>query len=472
MTESSLLRDARALSTGLRSEAAGARNAADILGDGRTLADLLEDALRSVPSGPLLRAPEGHKELRAQDEALARAMTRWFRAPLAREAAVRARLHALSAQVLGAAEPLVTTLRRTRAPDAEQRSVALRALDAALDPVAGALLSISASYLAMGEAARPPPPPNPAVAAPLPRQGGLFLATPEVVAALASGVGDLASLIAPPPPSPEPEVPAAPADARQARVSRLADLLRALALAVGSECPSDLAGWRARASAHDVADLSVRPATVFHERSARLRVLPFEAPGVPLARPGAAAAPDGSAWNMSGHLLGLGVGLLAPGLGAALALTAACPVFLRRGLVDAPPDLLRASRAVTLALALRVLLADLGELAAGDPSTLRKAMQDALGGAAPEAWLTTLAAERGLAEAPGEAGAHYVLGGERSAATWRRGAVLADRLRDELDEDWFRNPRASWERLVDLDRSTREDDTHALGRWLQEHAQL
>ena len=409
-------------------------------GDPWALEHLLEHAFDAVPEAAPLREASERSALATAEPRLAEEVRRSLEAPWAREAALRARLARATVTLAGASEPLGRALARLTSGDADERAVAEAAVAEALEVDGPALARLARSF-AEDEAPGAPAPAEPP-ASPLARAGSLFVPSAEIIAAVASGLGGLETLLAPPPPAPDVKAPA-PAGSPEL----LGELCRALAESLGG-VPASWTGWLALWAGRSFADFRVQPPRLL-ERVGHARALPFRQPAVPLTRAGALVHDGAEADRSFAHLLGAGAAWGHPELGAAWALTAGTAPFVRRGLLSEPAHPVRPRRCWVLAAAGLAMKAALAEEAAGDPVMLGKGLGRAFG-AAPGAELRAVyAAEHGLARAPGEGAAIYGFGGAPVLEVLERGARLAEALRERFDEDWFRNPRATLDVLVE-----------------------
>lgn len=243
-------------------------------------------------------------------------------------------------------------------------------------------------------------------------------------------------------------------------------LLHALAESITGRPPASFGAWRAAAAAAATGDFRPRPELPALRGVAGLARLPFEQPGVPLARAGAAVPPGFDAAASNAHLLAV------PGrLGPALASTAPAGCFVRGALRDPPVERVRASRAFALALLWRAISADLALRACGQVEALRDVYQDLLGHAPPPGIARVMLLEVALAELPGEGSARYASSPELTRALLA-GPRDAAALRDGFDEDWFANPRAQGAALEQCLREAERRPAPALADWLQAYTRL
>lgn len=413
-----------------------ARNQADRGGDGAALARTLEDTSRRIPAAGSLNDPGALAELQARAPELADRVATVLRWPWAEEARLRVALAPSQAPFAGAPRSLQNLLRDQRSSDAQRRAASSLAIEQALEDLAPALL-------ALGRRAVKVPPPVAPPAPTLSTVSGLLVPNAMMVEQIALGVFD-PSVLRPAPVAPAPE--AAPKEEVTDRPS-IGPWLRALTESVLGRAPVDHAELTCAAAGVEVADFSPTPWALFAELSPP--ELPHDLPGVPWARGRAGVHPGKEADRTLAHGLAAGALLGGWALGGAIAFTMVSEAFVRLGLRDSAGDRLRAVRAMAVALTRAIFHHDVGAMG-GDPAALRRRWSREVGVAVPENQAMMGCAEALLAHAPGEERALYPRGGAAFSEAMARGLPAAQLLRDRFDEDWWRNPRATRERIVEL----------------------
>jgi hypothetical protein len=497
-----------------------ARTAADGAENPGALATARDHAFARVRDGDALLDEAARVELRAIDPELAARIEQLLETPLRAEAEIRASVAAARVAIEGAAVPLHRAMTAYRSSDESRRRAARAALDLELERLAestklGAWTEdLAAANRARAQAPERPPAPTPSA----PPARGLVIASAEIMDALALGgpfdlqsaaklasdaPGLLAVVTAAEPSRarsvrPDGSAPATPGagDGRSiasgpdvvreggallaaerdrpsesARSALLApdflDLVRALAETVAGAVPATFGAWRAAGAGTTVADFRPAPELALTSLAHRARALPFEQPLVPIARPDAVAALDLDAASAIAHLIGLGALAGDPAVGTALALTAPTRIFADRGLAKRPSDRARARRTLGLALTLVYVQAAVAAQAAGDVEALRDHFQDALFSAPPAPLARWWAAEHAAARAAGERGSIYLRSGGPVLDALRRGVMLASRLRDAFDEDWFRSPHATIDRISDVAAGAEPATERAFTDWVR-----
>lgn len=469
---------ARRLLATLASDGPRARSRADGSGEPRDLARIVELAFATVPAARVFADAGARRELAAFDRAASTGLDAWFAAPFAKEASLRS---AIFGARDGSGRGFAALMRAYRAADEPTRRDARASMDPLLDDLyeRTAVQEIIAAYRAPATSPSPAPASSPA---PTSSGGLLVLPSAELIQGLAGGatldpalLATLAASEVPAAPpassspassSPASSSPAATGATAATLTAELRDLLRALAESVLGVAPSSFGAWRAACAAFHVADF--RPALVPALSGTNTRALPFEHVAVPLARAGAIVDAGADAWSASTHLLGAGRELAGDAYGGALLATTATRAFVLRGLSDRPGDPIRAARAFALCCGFRFAAS---RLEATDADTLRGSYDQAIGASPAASLARWWSLEPRLAGAPGESDALYAHTAALAHAILR-GVQLASTLRDTHDEDWFRNPRLTPDRLRDLALlATPATSSHLIG-WLREHARL
>jgi hypothetical protein len=436
---------ARRLLETLERDAVSARNRADISGDGHDLARVVELALFSVPTARVLADEGARRELRAIDPELAIALEPWFTAPFAREASMRVAIHNARGEMTRGQATIAALMRAYRAREEAVRREARASLDPLLDH-----LYDRTAVQQITEAIAPAKPVSAEPFIPLSTQrtasGLLVLPSAELIQGLAGG-GLIDARIFGSAIASAPEEAPVPKDSAP-QPSTLPELLRALAESVLGSPAASFGEWRAACAAIHVADFRAVELPVLGR--VRANFLPFEHPAVPIYRPSAIIKAEVDAWSSTAAIFSAGTELAGPAFGGALVFGSATKSFVLRGLADRPPDVLRATRA--LALCCGFLFAPEVE----DP---------------PRSLDRWWSCEPALSRAPGEHGAIY-LRSDRLRNALLSGATLIGLLRDNFDEDWFRNPRLSPERIRELALLAAPATENAIATWLNEHARL
>lgn len=429
----------------LERDAISARNRADIDGDVGDLSRLIKQALYSVPAARVLADEGARRELNAIDPSLGAALAPWFRGSFAIEAVMRGAVFQARGDLVRGSVPISGLMRAYRSREESMR----REARAALDPLLDHLYDRTAVQQIIDRFEAPDPKISEPLAPIKPEErsasGLLVLPSAELIQGLAGG-GTIDPRIFASTLAPEPA--AVPTDTSAAQASSLPELLRALAESVLGEPATTFGEWRAACAAFHVADFRAGELPVLGRP--RTKFLPFEAPGVPIYRPGATVRADSDAWSSQASLFGAGAEWAGLAFGGALAFGSATRSFVLRGLADRPGDPLRATRALALSSGFLFVAREL------DP---------------PEALDRWWTAESSLARAPGEASAIYTYGAAHRDALLR-GLSLVSLLRDTYDEDWFRNPRLTPDRLRELSVLAAPATENAVAAWLNEHARL
>lgn len=461
---------ARRLLATLEADAPRARNRADGSGDARDLARVVELALFSVPAGRVFADAGARRELAAFDAPLARALKTWFQAPFAREAALRTAVFAARGTWIKQDVSIGALMRSYRAFDESTR----RGARAELDRLFGTLYSSTGVQEIIKQHQRTVPPPSPAPAipatAPASPSSLLILPSAELIQGLSGGSpldpAMLAALATPPPAVSSVAPAASPVDAQKEDLA-LRDLLRAIAESILGTAPATFGAWRAACAALHVADFRTAPLELLGRPS--LRTLPFEHPAVPLTRAGAIVDQDADAWSTSTALFGLGREVAGDAFAGALLATTATKSFATRALSDRPGDPTKAARAFALSCGFRYAASRFHEHT--DAESLRAAYDETFRASPPAELAAWWCLESRLASAPGEDAAIYAHTAALSTAILR-GVGLAATLRDQFDEDWFKNPRLTRDRLRDLAAIAEPAPEARLITWLREHVRL
>ena len=405
-----------------------ARNRVDAGGSANALTSAIDDSLLRAPQARTLWDVSARAELIARAPELGERLRSFFDWSPADEGRLRAQVAALTAPFGDRHLNLADLLKRWRSVDAQARTEAHRQLERALDPVAS-------GYSNLTEGLVPPAATTPRpTATTTATRTGLLLPSSLMVEQIALGVFDPAVL------QPQPQVTAEPEAQGSETDLSLGPWVRALAEAILGRAPADRADLACAAAGTSVADFTPRPLSLFAGLG-QVPALPFGAPGVPWARGRAAVHPTAEADRLLAH--GFGVGALCGGwaLGGAFAFSFVTPSFVKLGLAYEPTDRLRALRSLALGLALFGFERALG--AAGPtPAGLRKSWALAVGVDQPWVWAQLAHAESRMHRLPGEGRALYPKGGPGMREAWLRGLSAATALRDDFDEDWWRNPRA------------------------------
>lgn len=435
-----------------------ARNRVDAGGPANALSSSVDDAFSRAPQARILGDSSARVELNARAPELGERLRSFFEWSPADEGRLRAQVAALTAPFGDRHLDLAAVLKRWRSVDAQARSEAQHQLERALDPIAS-------GYVRLTEGLVPPASPTPKPTAKASTtNSGLLLPSALMVEQIALGVFDPAAL------QPQVQVVAEPeAEGSEADLS-LGPWVRALAEAILGRAPADWAELACAAAGTSVADFTPRPLLLFAELG-QVPALPFGAPGVPWARGRAAIHPNAEADRLLAH--GFGVGALRGGwaLGGALAFSFATPTFVKLGLAHEPTDRLRALRTLAFGLAQVGFERTLGA-AQLTPARQQKSWSLAVGVEQPRVWAQLANAESRLHRLPGEGRALYPKGGPAMRKAWLRGVSAAMSLRDHFDEDWWRNPRAKLEVVLERIATVTEAGPAEAMSWIRSAAQL
>lgn len=434
-----------------------ARNRVDAGGPASAVPSAIDDAYSRVPQARALRDPSARAELSAQAPELSDRLRVFFDWRPAHEAQLRAQVAALTAPFGDRHLNLAELLKRWHSVDPQARTEAQRQLELALDPVATGYGTLTEG---LKPASTPPPPPSPEATT---TSTGFLVPSALMVEQIALGVFDPA-VLQPRPAAGEPE--AAPTEADLS----LGPWVRALAEAILGRAPADRTDLACAAAGSGVADFTPRPLSLFADLG-QVPALPFGAPGVPWARGRAAIHPNTEADRLLAH--GFGVGALRGGwaLGGALAFSFASASFVKLGLAAEASDRLKALRTLALGLAQIGFERALGA-AQPTPAALRKMWSLAVGVEQPWVWAEFAVAESRLHRLPGEGRALYPKGGPAMHEAWLRGLSAAASLRDHFDDDWWRNPRAKIEVVLERIATVGEAGPTDILSWIRAAAQL